>query len=187
MKKLALTGFLFLCGVVFYYTDPMHLFSLADDKLSDIINEDYEIDSSEDSSNSSKEHHQQIMKPSNDISSEDKSAQSIIDSYTSTLHNLKKQVEDKLDKLLEEAYQEYEQGEDATSLPALYLKYNQAIQELEQKTDQSFQEVYQELQNELEANGYDPGKAESVKEEYEKIKKETRSVMTERVMEKFEV
>ncbi|GAA0484932.1 hypothetical protein GCM10008986_07720 [Salinibacillus aidingensis] len=190
MKKVIFTGFLFMCGVIFYYVDPMQLFSVADDKLNEIVDDEFDLDTPEKEVSSQRQdpfqQNIQNRKLNDTALDEESSAQSIIDNYKDTLLDLKKHVEEKLNQLLEEAHQEYEQG-DSANLPGLYLKYNQAIQELEQKTDQSFQEVYQRLQEELEDNGYDPDKADAVKEEYEQIKKETRSVMTERVMEKFEV
>ncbi|QHS23305.1 hypothetical protein GWK91_10240 [Virgibacillus sp. MSP4-1] len=190
MKKIIFVGFLFMCGVVFYYVDPMQLFSVADDKLNEIVDDEFDLDTPEkEVSSQYQDPFQQTIqnrKFSDTALDEESTSQSIINKYKGTLLDLKKQVEEKLNQLLEEAHQEYKQG-DSANLPGLYLKYNQAIQELEHKTDESFQEVYQQLQEELKANGYDPDKAETVKEEYEQIKKETRSVMTERVMEKFEV
>ncbi|MRG84797.1 hypothetical protein [Salinibacillus xinjiangensis] len=192
MKKLFLVGFLFMCGVTFYYIDPMQLFSLADDQLKEIVDSDFEVESpaEQEGKTLASDHNSNTtldeQAPETSQGSE-QTAESIIEKYKEPLNQLKDQVKEKLDQLMEQAYEEYQQGEESANLPMLYMKYNTAVQELEQNTDQSFEELYEELQTELKEKGFDPKQAEEVKKQYEEMKKETRAVMMDEVMEKFEV
>ena len=196
MKKLIfLTIFLFLCGVAFYYYDPLEMFTIDNPEVKELLETDFEIDLPEETE--AKPEEKQLtdneyrflygIKPKEKV--EEVTVDSIISEYEQTLLQLKEQVDEKLNDLMELAYEDYQkQKQDGKgNLISLYMKYQKAIDELEENTDQSFEEVYEKLVEELEKHQFDVAEAEKLKDQYEEMKEKTRQVMFNKVMDKFEV
>ncbi|MBB6453643.1 DnaJ-domain-containing protein 1 [Salirhabdus euzebyi] len=198
IRTLFLIVFLFICGVTFYYVDPMKMFTLADEKLTDFLNADFDLEQKDENKLDHGEPKNSILNEENNAEKnepntdqkETQSVSSIVTKYEDSLTSLKEQVEEKLNVLMEHAFEEYaadKQDDGNVNLPMLYLKYKKAIDDLEEKTDSSFQKIYEQLKEELSSHGYDPSEASSIKEEFEQMKEQTKSVMMEKVMDKFEV
>jgi len=196
MKKLFfLTIFLFLCGVALYYYDPFKIFTIDNQEVRELLETDYEIDLPEEME--TKQEDKQLtdneyrflhgIKPKQEM--KEVTVDSIISDYEQSLLQLKEQVDDKLNHLMELAYEDYQKQkkEGKGNLVTLYLKYQKAIDELEENTDQSFAEVYEKLVEELEKHQFDVAEAEKLKDQYEEMKEKTRQVMFNKVMDKFEV
>ncbi len=174
------------------------MFTLADEKLTDFLNADFDLEQKDENKLDHGEPKNSILNEENNAEKnepntdqkETQSVSSIVTKYEDSLTSLKEQVEEKLNVLMEHAFEEYaadKQDDGNVNLPMLYLKYKKAIDDLEEKTDSSFQKIYEQLKEELSSHGYDPSEASSIKEEFEQMKEQTKSVMMEKVMDKFEV
>ncbi|WP_102026673.1 hypothetical protein [Salirhabdus sp. Marseille-P4669] len=209
MRKLLFSIILlFICGAVFYYIDPLKMFTIEDAKIQELIDSDYKLDIGDSEETKEQEGGAQDLNhgvpqmgaldpatakrtiPAPNKDTETLTEDTIVRKYEASLNSLQEQVEHKLNELMNHAYDEYtaDKNDDGeANVMTLYLKYQKAITELENNTDESFNEVYEQMQAELKENGHNPVLADDLKDQYEAMKKETRSVMMDKVLDKFEV
>ncbi|SEA37693.1 hypothetical protein SAMN05421743_104161 [Thalassobacillus cyri] len=113
-----------------------------------------------------------------EVQKQEVTAENIKNDFQPKLNELEKQVNVRIDELIENAvteYQEQVESGEAVSFVQLYQKYTKAAEELEKKTDEAFQEIYSDYQNELKTNGLSPAEAEDLKKQYEETKENIRT------------
>lgn len=113
-----------------------------------------------------------------EVQKQEVTAENIKNDFQPKLNELEKQVNVRIDELIENAvteYQEQVESGEAVSFVQLYQKYTKAAEELEKKTDEAFQEIYSDYQNELKTNGLNPTEAEDLKKQYEETKESIRT------------
>jgi hypothetical protein len=199
IRQLITLGILLLSGwAAFYYFDPLHIFSDSDKQVKEIVERDFDLTADhaqyDDSHGIPKEFTSSNVQEEKETvgvaNSTSISLDSILTKYETTLQNLKTQVESRLEELMAHALEDYHKTKEEkgkVNLPLFYLKYKKPIDELEAHTDQTFQEIYHDLQEELRENGFNETEAEKLKQQYSQMKENTKAVMLEEVMEKFEV
>ncbi|WP_028783795.1 hypothetical protein [Thalassobacillus devorans] len=104
--------------------------------------------------------------------------ENIKNDFQPKLNKLEKQVNVRIDQLIENAiaeYQEQVESGEPVSFVQLYQKYTRAAEALEEKTDEAFQEIYSDYQSELKTNGFSPTEAEDLKRQYEETKESIRT------------
>lgn len=111
---------------------------------------------------------------------------SIKQKYMPTLKDLETQANNNLNALISKAYNEYQtkkKNGEKIEIGYFYNKYMGAALELEASTDAVFNSIVAIVEKDLEANGYDKGHAESLREQYEAAKEERRSSLLKKAKE----
>ncbi|WP_226037823.1 hypothetical protein [Aquibacillus saliphilus] len=112
--------------------------------------------------------------------------QEIKDDYQHQFKKLEVDVNNKLDNLMDEAYNEYKQkkqNDEKISFSHFYTKYKDIAVQLENNTDKHFYKLYNQLQLELKSHGYNRNEAEQFKTIYEKSKSKQRNQMLKRFLQ----
>ncbi|MDL4840261.1 hypothetical protein [Aquibacillus rhizosphaerae] len=103
--------------------------------------------------------------------------------YEQKFKKLRYTVNDKLDNLMEQAYNEYKQKQqigEEISYFYFYNKYKDIAVQLEENTDTHFNQLYKQLQVELESQGYKKSEASEFRAIYEKSKSKQKKKMLKR-------
>jgi hypothetical protein len=112
-------------------------------------------------------------------------AAAIIEKYKPTFHELESQADGKLNSLVSYAFSEYSSKKasgEKVSYGYFYSKYTSAAETLEAGTDAAFNYVYNALVNELKKSGYSANEAQSIKDQYNSMKKQRRSALMSKAM-----
>lgn len=114
-------------------------------------------------------------------------SKTITNKYVPALKGLESQADSKINALLSRAKGEYlnkkENGE-SINLGYFYNKYMAAAKELEKNTDSVFYSVIAVVEEDLLANGFRKTEAQSLKDEYELMKKSRRDNILDKVLAK---
>lgn len=106
--------------------------------------------------------------------------------YMPTLKGLEAQANGNINALINKAIGEYQakkkKGE-KIDFGYFYNKYMSAASSLEANTDAAFNSIIALVEKDLEANGYDKGHAQSLRDEYEAAKEERRSNLLKKAKE----
>lgn len=110
----------------------------------------------------------------------------IKDKYRPSFENLQNQANNKIDTLVNAAYNEFKtkkQSGESISFAYFYQKYSGAGKALEDKTDSAFQIIYKALQDDLQKNGYSTSHAKDFLEEYQAAKSARESALLNKAKE----
>lgn len=110
----------------------------------------------------------------------------IVEKYRDSIIALETQATTELNRLVEEAYQEYDkntQSEGNHSTIDLYMKYYSAAISLENKMDIAFNKLYGALERDLKSNGLSLLYAERVREKYISVKEKRKSELLKEALE----
>lgn len=158
------------------------------DKDGEIIKETKPKEESSDDENAGEDEEKsdEEQNPSTDEPAKKQSVADIKQKYMPTLKGLEAQANGNINALINKAIGEYQakkkKGE-KIDFGYFYNKYMSAASSLEANTDAAFNSIIALVEKDLEANGYDKGHAQSLRDEYEAAKEERRSNLLKKAKE----
>lgn len=158
------------------------------DKDGEIIKETKPKEESSDDENAGEDEEKsdEEQNPSTDEPAKKQSVADIKQKYMPTLKGLEAQANGNINALINKAIGEYQakkkKGE-KIDFGYFYNKYMSAASSLEANTDAAFNSIITLVEKDLEANGYDKGHAQSLRDEYEAAKEERRSNLLKKAKE----
>ncbi|MDC3416652.1 hypothetical protein [Aquibacillus salsiterrae] len=105
--------------------------------------------------------------------------------YKPAFKSLEVQATQKLNNLLQLAYEEYQtkkENDEKIDFAYFYRKYKTAADNLEAKTDQAFDQIYGSLVKDLKENGYSGNAANDFKDQYEEAKEQRKGFILDKAM-----
>lgn len=127
-----------------------------DELLSELIHTEYEVDIPE------------VANSTINLQKREK-AQQIMAIYEKTFEELGQEAEVRINRLIEQAHQEYHDVD--WRKIAFYIKYKAAVNGLEEQADKAFNEIYESLKEDLMTNRLPIDLAASYKNKYESTKR----------------
>jgi hypothetical protein len=163
--------------LISYFSPPVQ----QDEKLEEVLNEEYTFTFAQ-----KPERH--VYVPEEDVKPLKPTLNELIEAYESTFATFYKQVNGKVEELMQVAYNEYmtkKNNNEKVSYPYFYAKYFTAAKSLEKDTDIAFHVIYETFLNDLNKYGYDPQLAHDYLKSYENIKQSVQTSIMKEVTKKF--
>jgi hypothetical protein len=105
--------------------------------------------------------------------------ETIIGKYRLQLDDLKQEANQHIEQLAEEALNEWKTKQ--TPLTALYTKYMERANELEEQINAEFQQIYEAAKTDLQQHGFASEYANTLKQEYEDTKAKQKTAIMQKV------